>query len=50
MPSDAPAVDELDPPYRLIDLTAPLAERLARLPVLRSMIRRLLAVLDEVLG
>ena len=39
--------------YRLIDLTAPLAERLvrlARLPVLRSMTRRLLAVLDEVLG
>jgi AcrR family transcriptional regulator len=39
--------------YRLIDVTAPLAERLvrlARLPVLRSMTRRLLAVLDEVLG
>jgi len=39
--------------YRLIDLTAPLAGRLvrlARLPVLRSMTRRLLAVLDEVLG
>jgi hypothetical protein len=39
--------------YRLIDLTAPLAERLvrlARLPMLRSMTRRLLAVLDEVLG
>ena len=39
--------------FRLIDLTAPLAERLvrlARLPVLRSMTRRLLAVLDEVLG
>jgi len=38
--------------YRLIDVTAPLAERLvrlARLPVLRSMTRRLLAVLDEVL-
>jgi hypothetical protein len=39
--------------YRLIDLTAPLAERLvrlARLPVLWSVTRRLLAVLDEVLG
>jgi AcrR family transcriptional regulator len=39
--------------YRLIDLTTPLAERLirlARLPVLRSMTRRLLSVLDEVLG
>jgi Tetracyclin repressor-like, C-terminal domain len=39
--------------YRLINVTAPLAERLvrlARLPVLRSMARRLLAVLDEVLG
>ena len=39
--------------YRLIDVTAPLTERLvrlARLPVLRSMPRRLLAVLDEVLG
>jgi hypothetical protein len=39
--------------YRLITVTAPLAERLvrlARLPVLRSMTRRLLAVLDEVLG
>ena len=39
--------------YRLIDLTAPLAERLvrlARLPVLRSLTRRLLAVLDEVLA
>jgi hypothetical protein len=39
--------------YRLIDLTAPLAERLvrlARLPVLRSATRRLLAVLDEVTG
>jgi AcrR family transcriptional regulator len=39
--------------YRLIDLTAPLAERLirlARLPILRSVTRRLLAVLDEVLG
>jgi AcrR family transcriptional regulator len=39
--------------YRLIDVTAPLAERLvrlARLPLLRSMTRRLLAVLDEVLG
>jgi len=38
--------------YRLIDLTAPLAERvvrLARLPVLRSMTRQLLAVVDEVL-
>ena len=38
--------------YRLIDVTAPLAERLvrlARLPVLRSLTRRLLAVLDEVL-
>jgi hypothetical protein len=35
--------------YRLIDVTAPLAERLVRLPVLRSMTRRLLAVLDEVL-
>jgi len=36
--------------YRLIAVTAPLAERLARLPVLRSMTRRLLAVLDAVLG
>ena len=39
--------------YRLTELTTPLAERLirlARLPVLRSMTRRLLAVLDEVLG
>jgi hypothetical protein len=39
--------------YQLIDVTAPLAERLvrlARLPVLRSMTRRLLGVLDEVLG
>jgi AcrR family transcriptional regulator len=39
--------------YRLIDLTTPLAERLirlARLPVLRTMTRRLLSVLDEVLG
>jgi len=39
--------------YRLIDVTAPLADRLvrlARLPVLRSMTRRLLGVLDEVLG
>ena len=38
--------------YRLIDLTAPLAERLirlARLPVLRSMTRQLLAVVNEVL-
>lgn len=41
---------------RLIDVTAPLAERLvrlvrlARLPVLRSMTRRLLAVLAEILG
>jgi hypothetical protein len=38
--------------YRLIDLTAPIAERvvrLARLPVLRSMTRQLLAVVDEVL-
>jgi AcrR family transcriptional regulator len=38
--------------YRLIDSTAPLAERLirlARLPVLRSMTRQLLAVFDEVL-
>jgi hypothetical protein len=36
--------------YRLIDLTTPLAERLirlARLPVLRSLTRRLLSVLDE---
>ena len=45
-----------DKTYRIIDLTAPLAERpirlarLARLPVLRSMTRRLLAVVDEVLG
>jgi len=39
--------------YRLIDLTTPLAERLirlARLPILRSVTRRLLAVLDEALG
>ncbi len=63
MPPDVNAVDEPDLPeldspgcektYRLIDVTAPLAERLvrlARLPVLRSMTRRLLAVLDEVLG
>jgi len=38
--------------YRLIDSTAPVAERLirlARLPVLRSMTRQLLSVLDEVL-
>jgi len=38
---------------RLIDPTTPLAERLirlARLPVLRSMTRRLLSVLNEVLG
>ena len=39
--------------YRLIDLTTPLAERLirlARLPGLRSLTRRLLSVLDEVLA
>jgi len=38
--------------YRLIDSTAPVAERLirlARLPVLRSMTRQLLSVLDDVL-
>jgi AcrR family transcriptional regulator len=38
--------------YRLIDSTAPIAERLirlARLPVLRSITRRLLAVADDVL-
>jgi AcrR family transcriptional regulator len=38
--------------YRLIDSTAPVAERLirlARLPVLRSMSRQLLSVLDDVL-
>jgi AcrR family transcriptional regulator len=37
--------------YRLIDSTAPLAERLirlSRLPVLRSLIRQLLAVVDDV--
>ena len=37
--------------YRLIDLTAPLAERfirLSRLPMLRSLIRQLLAVVDDV--
>jgi AcrR family transcriptional regulator len=39
--------------YRLIDSTAPIAERLirlARLPVLRSMTRQLLSVLDNVLN
>ena len=38
--------------YRLIDSTAPLAERLirlARFPGLRSLIRRLLRVADDVL-
>jgi hypothetical protein len=38
--------------YRLIDSTAPLAERLirlARLPGLRSLTRRLLRVADDVL-
>ena len=37
--------------YRLIDSTAPLAERLirlARLPILRTMIRQLLAVVDDI--
>jgi AcrR family transcriptional regulator len=37
--------------YRLIDSTAPLAERLvrlARLPVLRSILRQLLTVVDEI--
>jgi AcrR family transcriptional regulator len=37
--------------YRLIDSTAPLAERLirlARLPMLRSMLRQLLVVVDEI--
>ena len=37
--------------YRLIDSTAPIAERLirlARLPVLRSITRQLLTVVDEV--
>jgi len=49
----AGGLSELAARRRVIDLTAPLAERLirlARLPVLRSLTRRLLSVLNKVLA